>query len=102
MLLCVTKLLENFGKNIPDGIWIDGPVSEDVLPAGRHVDFYTHSSGAILTAVVLLLHHHIEFVDPVLPGSVFQSVVFQGLTKPDQGNSTLVLYLVAHQFFISA
>ena len=71
MLTGVIEILENLGEYIPDGIWVDRPVSENILLTGRYVDFDSNSSGTILTPVVLFLHHHVELVDPVLPGSVF-------------------------------
>ena len=99
MLSGVIEFFEDLRENIPNRIRINGAMTENILLSGRHVHFYPNHTRSILSAVVLLFHHQIEFIDPVLPGSVLQSVVFKWLTKPDQGNSTLVFDLFAHPLF---
>ena len=60
---------------------------------------YTGHTRALLTTIVLLLHHQVKLVQPVPPCSVFLFIVAQRLQQTDHCHSTLMLKLL-HQYML--
>ena len=82
-----------------DGVLALGLLAEHVFRAdgGLHVD--TGNAGTFLPAVVLLLHHEIEFAETVGGRAVFLSVIVGGLQEAHQRHAAFMLELF-HQYKI--
>ena len=65
----------NSGKNILKRLGVDRPRPADVAMARRHVEFYSGESAAVLTSVVLLLHHEHHLVKAIQGRPVLVEVV---------------------------
>ena len=65
------------GEDLGDGILAFGLFAVHILMSGLSVEFYAGHSGTFLSAVVLFLHHQIEFAEGIFVGTVFLPVVVQ-------------------------
>ena len=68
-------------------------LAEHILLAGRGVEVDAGHASALLTTVVLLLHHQIELVQPIAPRAVLLLVVAQRLQQANHRHTTLMLKL---------
>ena len=63
---------------------------------GAKIQFHVGYPGAILPAVVLLLHHQVHFVDGIKSCTVFGKVKLKRFQQPEEGNTTFVPDGLAH------
>ena len=61
--------------------------------------FDTSHTSTLLTTVVLLLHHQIEFVQSVAAGAVLLLIIAQGLEQTDHRHTTFMLELL-HRYML--
>ena len=82
----VIHALEYLGN----GILALGPFTKHILLAGRGIQVDTGNAGTLLSTVVLLLHHQIEFVKPVAVCAVLMLIVVRRLQQANHGHATLM------------
>ena len=87
----VSKFLLHVGKDFLNGSAAKPPFTENELLAGRSLHLHTSQAGAFLTAVVLLLHQQIEFVQAVHPRAVFLFIIGKRLEESHHCHTTFVL-----------
>ncbi len=84
---------EYVGENILDSLCPHSPFSPHVFAAGLCVHIHDAYSGGFLSAVVLFLHHQIEFVEAIAECSVLLVVVIKRLAQADHRYSAFVFEL---------
>ena len=92
--LSFIKVYESFlhrSENLSNGIGSFCLFTKHVFIAGLGMEFHTSHSGSFLAAVVLLLHHQIEFVQPVHPGPILLLIILQRLQQSDHCNTAFML-----------
>ena len=87
---------------LADGVLAFSALAEHVFVTGLRPEFYAGHTRAFLAAVMLLLHHQVEFIKAIHPCAVFLLIVRQGLEQPHHGHAALmfqyfhvVLYLLS-------
>ena len=84
-------LLGNTTEYLGNGILALGFLAEHVLGTGFVVQVHAGYTGALLSAVVLFLHHQVQLVKTVGPATVFLLVVIQRFQQANHRHSALVL-----------
>ena len=84
--LLLVHLIENLG----DGRGASGTFAKHILVAGFGTQSHAGNARALLSAVVLLLHEEIEFVEGILRGAVFLLVVVERLAQAYHGHAAFV------------
>ena len=87
------KRLIDMLEHLCDGILALSTFTEHILLASRGVEVDTRHASALLSTVVLLLHHQIELVQPIAPRAVFLFIIRQGLQQADHRHTTFMLQL---------
>ena len=87
------KRLIDMLEHLCDGILALSTFTEHILLASRGVEVDTRHTSALLSTVMLLLHHQIELVQPIAPRAVFLFIIRQGLQQADHRHTTLMLQL---------
>ena len=64
-------------KHLRDGIFTFSLLTKHILLASRCIEIHTGHACPLLTAIVLLLHHQIELVQPIAPSAVLLFVITQ-------------------------
>ena len=80
-------------KHLRDGIFAFSLLTKHILLASRCIEIHTGHTSPLLTAIVLLLHHQIEFVQPIAPSAVLLFVITQRLQQADHRHTTFMLQL---------
>ena len=83
-------------KDFCDGILAFGLFAEHILCAWPVGQTDRGDAGAFLTAVVLLLHHQIEFVETIGPCAVFLLVVVERFQQTNHRHTAFVFQLLNH------
>ena len=78
LLLALFNHLAGLVENLGNGAAAHCTFSEDIFVAHRRVSLEAHNACTVLTAVVLLFHQQIQFVEAVAPGAMLLLVVFYG------------------------
>ena len=91
-------LLGHATEYLGNGILALRLFAEHVLGSGLVVQVHAGYTGALLSAVVLFLHHQVQLVKTVGPGTVFLLVVIQRLQQANHRHSALMLQLL-HRLF---
>ena len=81
------RLAEDFGH----GVLALGTLTEHILMSWLTAEFHTSHTSTLLSTVVLLLHHQIEFVECVHPSAVLLLVILQWLQQSDHCHATFML-----------
>ena len=84
-------------EHLGDGILALGLLTKHIFLASRGIEIDTTYTCALLTTVVLFLHHQIEFVQAIAPRTVFLFVVAQRLQQANHRHTTFMLQLL-HNF----
>ena len=84
-------LLRHTTENLRDGILALSLFTEHILRSGLVSETHRGDTCSLLTAVVLLLHHQIEFVEAVGPGAVFLFVIRQRFQQANHRHTTFML-----------
>ena len=87
-------LLGNATEYLGNGILALRLFAEHILGAGLVVQVHAGYTGALLSAVVLFLHHQVQLVKTVGPGTVFLLVVIQRLQQANHRHTALMLQLL--------
>ena len=97
LLFCqILKVALHRTEYLGNGARTECTLTEHILFTGICFQLYTSHTGALLSAVVLLLHQKIEFIQTVHPCAVLLFIVFQRFQQAYHGNATFML-----QFFHS-
>ncbi len=96
IIYSVVNCLKDISKS-RTGIGTDAV--DEFMPGGE-VELYAGNPGAILAAVMLLLHHQVQFLQAVKCSPVFGQVIFGRLKEPDQCNAAFVPDGFAHSSFL--
>ena len=91
-LICLMYSVEDFGY----GICSFSPFSEHVFIARLGFELDTSQASPFLTAVMLFLHHQIEFVQPIHPCTVFLLVIFKRLQQAYHCHTAIFMYFPFH------
>ena len=98
LLFCqILKVALHRTEYLGNGARTECTLTEHILFTGICFQLYTSHTGALLSAVVLLLHQKIEFVQTVHPCAVLLFIVFQRFQQAYHGNATFMLQFF-HQF----
>ena len=92
----VPVMLVHIGEDLGDGILSLSPLTEHVFVAGQGVQLDRSQTGALLTTVVLFLHHQIEFVQTVHPGAILLLIILQRLQQPDHCHTAIFMNVLFH------
>ena len=93
----ILKVTLHRTEYLGNGTRTECTLTEHILFTGICFQLYTSQTGAFLSAVVLLLHQKIEFVQTVHPCAVLLFIVFQRFQQAYHGNATFMLQFF-HQF----
>ena len=85
--------LSDAAEYLSDGILALGTLAEHIFLTGRSVKTYERHAGALLTAVVLFLHHKVELVKAIAASAIFLAVIFQRLKQAYHSHAALMLQL---------
>ena len=85
--------LWEYSEHFRNGVLALSPFTKHIFLASRGVEVDASHSGTLLTAVVLFLHHQVELVQPIAPGSVFLLVITQWLQQANHRHSALMFQL---------
>ena len=80
-------------KDFGDGIFSFSPFAKHVFRAWHGIKVDAGHTCAFLSAVVLLLHHQIEFIEAVHPRAVLLLVIFKRLQKANHCHAALMFEL---------
>ena len=83
-------LLRHTTEYLGNGVLALGLLTEHILRASLVLQTDGGNTGTFLSAVVLLLHHQIQLVEPVGPRTVFLLVVVQRLQQANHRHTTLM------------
>ena len=78
-------------KDLRDGILALGFLTEHILRARFLVQTYRCDTSTLLTAIVLLLHHQVEFIETISPRAILLMVVVQWLQQAYHRDTTFML-----------
>ena len=78
-------------ENLCQGVGFDAAAAVDAGFADGHIELHTADPGAVLAAVVLLLHEQEQLVHTPQASAVAVVVICEGLTKPDGGDAAFVI-----------
>ena len=82
LLFCqVLKVRMHSAEYLGNGSGTQGTLAKHILLSRISLKLYTRQSGTFLTAVMLLLHQKIKFVQPVHPSTVFLLIVLKRLKQ---------------------
>ncbi len=73
-----------------------GPLAEDIPGSGSGADADTREASAILSPVMLFLHHEIHLLQSVVPRSVFINIESRGFQQSHKSYPAFVFYTVTH------
>ena len=82
-----------------DGILSLCLLAEHILRAGFASQAHRGNAGALLTAVVLFLHHQVELVQPISPRAILLLIIAQRLEQANHGHATFMLQLL-HRYML--
>ena len=85
-----SKLSVYGGEDLCDGIGAFCLLAKHIFVARLGVEFDTGHTSPLLTAVVLFLHHEVEFVKSVHPRAILLLIVGEGLEESDHGDAAFV------------
>ena len=88
-----SHLLRYARENLRDGIFALGLFTEHILRARLLRQTDGSNTGSLLSAIVLFLHHQVEFIETVAPRTVFLLVVAQRLQQADHRHTALMLQM---------
>ncbi len=83
-------------EDLSDGVGALGALAEHILVTGLGVELHRRDAGALLSAVVLLLHHQIELAERPFPRTVLLLVIAQWLQQPNQGYAAILMDVSFH------
>ena len=83
-------LLRYSRKNFCDGILTLGLLAEHIFRTWLLVQTHRGDTGALLSSVVLFLHHQIELIKSISPRTIFLFVVIQRLQQANHRYATLM------------
>ena len=101
MVLCELGVGEQFGREsgvlflyaseyLGDGVLAFGALAEHVFRSGHSIELHACHSGTFLSAVVLFLHHQIEFAEGIFVRAVLLLIVAEWFEQPHHGNAAFV------------
>ena len=89
--LRIVKLEISSSEYLRDGILALGSFAEHIFHSGRSIQADARNTSTLLTTVVLLFHHQIEFVQAVAVCAVSLLVIGQRFQQAYHGHTALML-----------
>ena len=96
VLLQLFNFFTDLGKNISYGLVGAAADAIEEGMTGLYVQFYRCHACTVLSAVMLLFHQQVQFIEPVGNRTVLLQVIRKWFSKPYKCQSAFMFYLVAH------
>ena len=96
VLLQLFNFFADLRKDICDRLRCAAADAVEEWMTGFYVEFYSGHTCAVLTAIMLLFHQQVQFIEPVGNRTVLLQVIRKWFSKPYKCQSAFMFYLVAH------